>query len=161
MAGESENRRVRSRRTRAANVAGGRPHRHIVRLSEDEETTLTARAEQAGMSLPRLLVESSLGAGSGEAGRAEAVAALLDLDAEIRRTGSNLNQLTRYSHQERELASGIENALVAVARACLSVDATARWVMGKTPAVSAVSVGDDDLVVDDEWPPAVDPYDVG
>lgn len=140
VAGESAKSRARVRRVRAANVAGGRPHRHVVKLSDAEQELLTARAEAVGVSVPRLLVETTLEAGRGEVGRAHAAAALLELDTLIRRLGNNVNQLTRYAHQERELPEGVAAALVAVTRASLSVDATARWVMGLAPAVGESSI---------------------
>ncbi|MCP9625234.1 MobC family plasmid mobilization relaxosome protein [Nocardia otitidiscaviarum] len=165
MAGESRNRRSQAARSRAANVAGGRPHRHVLKLSDTEHAELAAMAEAAGgISIQRLLVETTLERHGGEAGRAAAVRALLDLDTEVRRVGNNLNQLVRYAHQERELPENLDVALRAVTRACLSVDATARWVMGKAPAVSAVSVSEEDLAVEmpdldagGEWADLVDP----
>ncbi|MEU4345444.1 MobC family plasmid mobilization relaxosome protein [Nocardia sp. NPDC023852] len=151
MAGESPSRRAQARRVRAANVPGGRPHRHVVKLSDAEHAELTGRAEEAGMSVPRLLVETTMAGPSTETGRGHAALVLLELDDQIRRIGNNLNQLVRHAHQERELADGLENALRAVTRACLSVDSTARWVMGMAPAVSAVSIAEEDLAVDNEW----------
>ncbi|WP_425296021.1 plasmid mobilization protein [Nocardia cyriacigeorgica] len=152
MAGESTERRARARRERQANVAGGRPHTVKVKLTDAEQSELKSRAEQAGVSVPRLLVESTLESGQVEAGRAHAALQLLELDNQIRRIGANVNQLTRYAHQNREIAEGTVDALHAVVRACLSVDATARWVMGEAPAVTSVSVDvDADLPVRDEW----------
>lgn len=135
MAFESADRRARARRERQSNVAGGRPHTVKVKLSDEEQATLQDRAEAAGMTVPRLLVETTLGGERAESGRAAAVLAVLELDDQVRRTGNNLNQLVRYAHQDRELAEGLGVALAAVTRACLSLDATARWVMGKAPAV--------------------------
>lgn len=151
MAGESPNRRAQVRRVRAANVPGGRPHRCVVKLSDEEHADLTARAAAADMTVPRLLVESTLDAPSAEAGRAQAVMALLELDDQIRRIGNNLNQLVRHAHQQQEIPERLEDALRAVTRACLSVDATARWVRGLAPAVSEVSIAEEDLDVDNEW----------
>ncbi|WP_405140421.1 plasmid mobilization protein [Nocardia sp. NBC_01388] len=163
MAGESPNRRSQVRRSRAANVAGGRPHRHVVKLSDAEDAALKARAEAANVSVPRLLVETTLGEAGAESGRAAAVGAVLELDDQVRRIGANLNQLTRYAHQEKDIPEHLESALRAVTRACLSLDATARWVMGKAPAVSGVSITEEDLAVDmpdldgGEWAVALDP----
>ena len=157
MAGESPNRRAGVRRQRQANVPGGRPHKHIVKLSDVEHDDLTQRAAEAGVSVPRLLVESVQDSGRVEAGRAHAALRLLELDDQIRRVGNNLNQLVRYTHQNRELPEHLEDALRAVVRACLSVDATARWVMGKPPAVTEVSIDPViDLAVDEEWAASVD-----
>ncbi|XOZ88393.1 plasmid mobilization relaxosome protein MobC [Nocardia testacea] len=128
-----------------------------MKLSDAEEVLLAQRAEEAGVSVSRLLVESALGSGQVEAGRAHAAMQLLKLDHQIRRIGANLNQLVRHAHQNREIAEGTEYALHAVIRACLNVDATARWVMGKALAVSEISVDPEvDLAVDEEWAAAVD-----
>lgn len=162
MAGESSNRRASVRRERQANVPGGRPHRHIVKLSDAEHEDLTRRAAEAGVSVPRLLVESARDSGRVEAGRAHAAMRLLELDDQIRRIGANVNQQTRHMHQVRgelapDLVAAHLDALHAVVRACLSVDATARWVMGKPPAVTETSVVvEADLAVSEEWAAAVD-----
>ncbi|MEV6562962.1 hypothetical protein AB0M22_45095 [Nocardia sp. NPDC051756] len=159
MAAESPNRRAHAKRVRAANVAGGRPHRHVVKLSDAEHAELTAQAEAAGVSVPRLLVESASDSNRVEAGRAHAVQRLLELDDQVRGAMNNLNQLTRYAHQNREVAEGTVAALVAATRAALALDATARWVMGLAPAVTevSVSVSAQDLVVDEEWASRIDP----
>jgi len=108
----------------------------VVKLSDEEFEDLTARAAEAGMTVPRLLVETTLGKSVPESGRAGAVAAVLELEGEVRRVGANLNQLTRYSHQDRELAEGIVWAAAAGERACLALDAVARRVVGRAPAVA-------------------------
>ncbi|MEA3532987.1 hypothetical protein U3653_23055 [Nocardia sp. CDC186] len=123
----------------------------MVKLSDAEQAELTARAEAAGMSVPRLLVETTLGGQSTEVGRAHAALRVLELDDQVRGAMNNLNQLVRYSHQNRELAEGIAVAVVAATRASLQLDALARWVMGLAPAVSSVSIAEEDLDVDNEW----------
>lgn len=147
MASESADRRARARRERQPNVAGGRPHRCVVKLSDAEQAELAARAEAASLTVPRLLVETTLGE-MVDVGRSSAVLALLELDEQIRRVGNNVNQLTRYAHQEQGLPEETAAALRAVVRACLAVDATARWVMGKAPAVSAGTIAEAGLADD-------------
>ncbi|WP_433527780.1 plasmid mobilization relaxosome protein MobC (plasmid) [Nocardia pseudovaccinii] len=161
MASESPDRRAQARRERQANVAGGRPHRCVVKLSDDEQAALKVLAEAAEMTVPRLLVETVLADSRADVGRSGAVLAVLELDDQVRRIGNNLNQLVRYAHQERELPEHIGAALQAVTRACLSLDATARWVMGKAPAVplaeDAVVAPPPDLDDDtDSWASMVD-----
>ncbi|MFI9538319.1 plasmid mobilization protein [Nocardia fusca] len=157
MAGASTNRRAELARERQPNVPGGRPHKSIVKLSAAEHAALTARAEAAGMTIPRLLVETVLHETGSETGRAHAALQLLDLENQIRRVGNNLNQLVRYAHQNKEIAEGTDMALRSVIRACLSLDETARWVMGKAPAMSEISVSPEvDLAVDEEWAAAID-----
>ncbi|MGV9752666.1 plasmid mobilization protein [Nocardia farcinica] len=156
MAGESRNQRAGVRRTRQANVPGGRAHRCVVKLSDSEYADLTARAVAAGMTVPRLLVETTLGKATPEAGRAAAALRALEEGEQGRRVLNNLNQLTRYSHQNRELAEGLPLAVAAVVRAALQMDALARWVMGETPAVSPAVIGEDQLAAAQEWAERVD-----
>lgn len=139
MAGGSDDQRARARRRQQANVPGGREHSTLVRMSADEKDALAERAEQAGVSVPRLMVESAL-AESSEPGRAHAVLGLLELDDQLRRIGNNLNQLTRWAHQEQDIPEHLGETLHAVVHACLSVDEVARWVMGKPAAVSGISL---------------------
>ncbi|MCX4099263.1 MobC family plasmid mobilization relaxosome protein [Nocardia sp. alder85J] len=153
MAGEAADRRARARRERQPNVAGGRSTRCVVKLSDAEAATLKARAESAGVTVPRLLVETTLGEQRAEPGRAAAVLAVLELDEQVRRIGNNLNQLARYAHQEQGLPEEIVAALRAVVQTCLTLDETARWVMGKPSAVTAVSLGGGLAV---ELPPDLD-----
>ncbi|MGW4071368.1 plasmid mobilization protein [Nocardia grenadensis] len=128
-----------------------------MKLTDEEHRALTERAETVGMTVPRLLVESALESTQAEAGRAHAALQLLDLEHQIRRVGANLNQLVRYAHQNKEIAEGTDMALRSVVRACLSLDETARWVMGKAPAMSEISVSPEvDLAVDEEWAAAID-----
>jgi hypothetical protein len=137
---------------RQANVPGGRPHKHVVKLSEREHDELRQRADAAGVSIPRLLVESALSTDGTVSDRAHTALRLLELDDRIRRIGADLNQLTRAADQDSEIAAGTQAALRAVVRACLSVDATARWVMGMTAAVSEISIDAAvDLAVDEKW----------
>jgi hypothetical protein len=157
MAGASANRRAGARRERQANVAGGREHSTLVRMSAEEKTALKQRAAEAGVSVPRLMVESALSASSPETGRAHAALQLMELEHQLRRVGNNLNQLVRHAHQNSEIAEGTDMALRSVVRACLSIDETARWVMGKAPAMSEISVTPEvDLAVDEAWAAAVD-----
>ncbi len=158
MAGESPDLRARARRARQANVAGGRTRRCVVKLTDAEHEDLTAMAEAVGMTVPRLLVESTLEREGADV--REALLAFADLDTELRRVGNNLNQLTRYSHQDKDLAEGLEFALGAVVRVCLQLDEAARAMVGKGPAVTELSLPEVDRTVEaggTGWADAVDP----
>lgn len=164
MAGESPDFRARARRARQANVAGGRTRRCVVKLTDAEHEDLTAMASAVGMTVPRLLVESTLEREGVEGGAVaavrEALLAFADLDVELRRVGNNLNQLTRYSHQDKDFAEGLEFALGAVVRVCLHLDEAARAMVGKGPAVTELSLPEVDRPVEDGgigWADAVDP----
>lgn len=161
MAGESGSTAAQARRVRAANVAGGRPHTVKVKLSDEERAALEELAGAADVTIQRLLVETTLGEQGAESGRAAAVLAVLELDDQVRRVGNNLNQLVRYMHQERELAEDLGAALAAVTRASLSLDALARWVMGKAPAVPLEAAPEVELPPDadgdvDSWATRLD-----
>ena len=159
MAGESSNGRARARRARAANVAGGRSNRCVVMLSDSEYADLKGRAAEAGMSVQRLLVETTLGktvAGSSGPDRTAAVLQVLDLDEQIRREGNNLNQLVKYSHQDKRLVEGVPLAVAAGVRTSLTVVALARWVMGMAPAVSPSVIAEERLEAAEDWAARVD-----
>ncbi len=128
----------------------------MVKLTPEEDAVLSARAEEVGVTVARLMVETTLAGDQVESGRAYAALRLLDLEDQIRRIGTNVNQQTRHLHQVRgdlaeDLVLAHADALRAVTRACLSVDATARWVMGKTPAVDPGVVDVEDLAVNGRW----------
>jgi hypothetical protein len=103
-----------SRRTR---VSGGRKHRVVVRLTEDEYERIAARAAEIKQTVPSYLALTGL--------RPEGVAAsdikaaLINLHA-IRRVNSgianNLNQLTAKLHATGELDAGLQAAVQAAAR---------------------------------------------
>ncbi|GGL44105.1 plasmid mobilization relaxosome protein MobC [Nocardia jinanensis] len=128
-------------------------------LTEAEYAEFTDAAAKAGVSVPRLLVESAKSEGQVEAGRAHAVMGLLEVDEQVRRERNNLNQLTRYAHQHKdapafpeELVARLLDALHASTRASLGLESAARWVMGLNPATTATSVDvDEDLALGSEW----------
>lgn len=87
-------RRDRARR-RQANIPGGRPFEHKVRVSEAEEAVLVRLASAAHLSVPRLLVESAL-ASDGPMRADQARDMLTELFALQRLMGAmarNLNQV--------------------------------------------------------------------
>lgn len=159
MAGESRSRRASAKRMRQSNVDGGRPHRIKVSLTDAEYAEFTDAATKAGMTLPRLLVESAKSEGRVEAGRAHAVMGLLEVDEQVRRERNNLNQLVRYTHQHKdapafpeELVARLLDALYASTRASIGLETAARWVMGLGPATTDTSIDvDEDLALSSEW----------
>ncbi|MEV4182470.1 hypothetical protein AB0J28_13635 [Streptosporangium canum] len=66
---------VRQRRQR-----GGRPHKHSVRMSEAEQAVVEARAAQAGVSVPRFLVEAGLAGDAATGSQLRANAAELGVE---------------------------------------------------------------------------------
>lgn len=88
---------------RRRRVLGGRQHRHVVRVTPEEEGALLARALRYRVSVPKLLVDSAL-AGGAEAAASNASqrdAVLVELFAVHRLLGAlsnNVNQMARVAN---------------------------------------------------------------
>lgn len=103
-------------------VPGGRPVQVLVKLSEDEASTIEQRAEAAGMTPASFLAVCGLAdfediAGAQTAGlawRNAAAAELLAVVRQARGIATNLNQLTAYTHSEKRLDDDISRAVVEV-----------------------------------------------
>lgn len=103
------------RRTR---LEGGRNRAVLVRVSDEEHERLAALAGDAGVSVPRLLVEAALGAGGPTpAERRAQFAALLAARRQLAGMATNLNQLARWANTEARWPAGAEPAAAAVERA--------------------------------------------
>lgn len=106
------------RSVRQRRLPGGRKNKVTVRLSDDEMTAIEDRADVAGISVPRLLVESAL---AGDARTASERRALINELLGARRlvaaVGNNLNQLTRHANATGELPPELSATLHAAARA--------------------------------------------
>lgn len=90
------------RRRRRANVEGGRPYKHEVKVSPEEEAGLLLRANAQSVTIPRLLVESALAERAGEAAteRREQLAELFRLHRMLAALGNNLNQIARAANAD-------------------------------------------------------------
>ncbi|WP_344750184.1 MobC family plasmid mobilization relaxosome protein [Kribbella solani] len=89
-------------RRRRANVPGGRSTVRVdVKLSPEEAAVLRARAAEQQVSLPRLLVESTLAA-SGETPtqRRDAMAKLFALQRTLGGIANNVNQLAKHANTD-------------------------------------------------------------
>lgn len=127
--GAVPSRRILARRRRA-NVAGGRTFRaHQVKVTADEEARLVVLAERARVSVPRLLLESTLeGAGVGE--RSQVLAELFRLHREVSGIAINVNQLAAKANATDEFP-GEARALRGELRAvCARIDETLALVAG-------------------------------
>lgn len=134
--GEEGKPRARAlRRRRRANVVGGRTHKHEVWVSAEEELALLGRANVAGVSVPRLLVESALADRSEDAGLgAGRMAALTDLFALTRLVAAmsrNVNQLAKVANATGELPAETEATLAAIRRTVGRLDDLAETVAGR------------------------------
>lgn len=97
---DDANRRLFGRR-RQANISGGRPKSYQVKATEAEHARLVRRAEEQGVTVPRLLLESALTQG------AETMTERRQLGfelSEVRRLLANLtnnaNQVARFANTE-------------------------------------------------------------
>ncbi|PZT97269.1 MAG: plasmid mobilization relaxosome protein MobC [Gordonia sp. (in: high G+C Gram-positive bacteria)] len=118
---ESENTHRAFGRRRRRNHPGGRDERIVLKVSPAEDSELRARAEDAGMTVQRLLVTGALSPATAvPVNHAEKVAAWKDV-TEIRNLLSgiavNMNQIARHANSEREVPADFEAAVDAVARA--------------------------------------------
>ena len=103
------------RRARLRNIPGGRPRQVIVRLSDDEHATLERRAQTAGVSLQRYLVEAGLSGHAGDgAARRSAERELMQARGVLRAAGNNLNQLTKWANANHAVPAQIESVLAVV-----------------------------------------------
>lgn len=99
-------------RRRRANVAGGRKHRHAVLVTPEEEAQLLRLAEEQGVTVPRLLVESALAPhGQTHAAREDALRRVFAMQRTLTGAATNINQLARLGNAQQRLPVGTAEAL--------------------------------------------------
>lgn len=101
-------------RKRQSNVPGGRTLRRVVKLSVAQDAALRVHATELGVSVPRLLVESTLSSFSGETlkERRDLLTALFTLQRGLAAAGNNINQIARAANATGEIAPEISASLV-------------------------------------------------
>jgi len=112
---EHEPDRRRRQLKRAGSVRGVR---HVVRVDGDQEARLQARADERGITVARLLVESALAGGADAA--AVKAATMADLFMVVRllgQVGNNVNQLARVANATGRLPPEVPAAAAALTRA--------------------------------------------
>jgi hypothetical protein len=128
------------RAARQRRQPGGRPHKHTVKLSEQEQLLIEARAVVAGVTVPRLLVESAL---AGDAQTASERRALLAEFFGARRllaaVSNNVNQLAAAANSTGEVPVELHATLHAVARVTARLDAAVTELTGVPPVNPAPS----------------------
>jgi Bacterial mobilisation protein (MobC) len=129
MSGDSEVARPSGGRRRRANVAGGMPVRHEVKMTVEEEARLVVLAKKQGVTVPRLLVESALGGG------VETVTQRHQLLTEfyaarrlLAAVSNNLNQLTKVANATGEIHAEAVPAIRKIAEVVARVDQLAEEV---------------------------------
>ena len=123
MSGESGGGRLFARRRRA-NVAGGRQHRHEVKVTPEEEAILLQLAEAQRVTVPRLLVEAALSAPTGESPseRRNAIAELFAVHRLLAAISNNVNQMARVTNATGKVHTEMVETLRAVRRTAERID---------------------------------------
>lgn len=104
-------------RRRRANVAGGRQHRHVVKVTPEEELRLLVLAGEHDVSVPRLLVESALAQrGETSVQRRAVIAELFATRRLLAAVSNNLNQVAKHANAGSEFPEDAAAALAAVRR---------------------------------------------
>lgn len=95
--------------------AGGRDRRLNLRLSMEEYEQLTALASDAGVSVPRFLVESAMADGVKPSQRRAWIASFLAARHQVSGAANNLNQLARWANTHEAYPPGADRAAEALA----------------------------------------------
>ena len=108
----SEDKAVRQRR-----VEGGRQHRWTVRASDEDAEVLKAKADSAGLSVPRFLVECAVGSeGLTAPERKARLIALRALKRQLSGACNNLNQIARVVNSGAGLPESLDDVLADLER---------------------------------------------
>ncbi|SFK99736.1 hypothetical protein SAMN05216275_1469 [Streptosporangium canum] len=134
---------------------GGRPHKHSIRMSDAEQAVIEARAGQAGVSVPRFLVEAGLAGDAATASQLRANAAeLLAARRLVAAAGVTLNQLAEVASATGAVPASLEATMAATLRLLERLDAAAAVYgefglpFGRRAADSSQDSGDPGLDVD-------------
>ncbi|MDA3145775.1 plasmid mobilization relaxosome protein MobC [Leucobacter sp. UCMA 4100] len=105
-------------RRRRANVEGGRLHRHVVKVSPEEEGALLLRANAKGTTVARYLVESALADSTGDTvtDRQHHIADLFVIHRGLSQLGNNLNQIARQTNAAKDLPVELRGPLLELLR---------------------------------------------
>lgn len=112
---------------RRRRVMGGRRHRHVVRVTPEEEAQLLGLALRRRVSVPKLLVESAL-AGSSEAAAANATTRtvlfteLFGVHRLLASIANNVNQIARVANATGGVPPEASEVLAAVRRVADRID---------------------------------------
>ncbi|MEZ5087727.1 MAG: MobC family plasmid mobilization relaxosome protein [Tessaracoccus sp.] len=114
--------------TRRRRVEGGRHHRHVVRVTPEEEAQLLTLALRYRVSVPKLLVDSALAGGSEAAAenasvRSALVAELFGMHRLLANIANNVNQMTKAVNATGNLPPQTADVLAAVRRTAERIDA--------------------------------------
>ena len=110
-------------RRRRANFSGGRSRRHVVYVAPAEGDLLAQLAEQQGVTVPRLLVESAL-AGDREtaSARRDAIVELFAVRRLLAAVSNNVNQVARHANATEDFPDEAAAVLTSVRRLVTRID---------------------------------------
>ena len=110
MSEETEGRAPGRAAARRRRVEGGRHHRHVVRVTPEEEAQLLALALRYRVSVPKLLVRQAL------------ITELFGLHRLLANVANNVNQMTKALHGTGELPPQTGEVLAAARRTADRID---------------------------------------
>lgn len=127
MSEDTEGREPGRSAARRRRVEGGRHHRHVVRVTPEEEAQLLALALRYRVSVPKLLVDSALAGGSEAAAsnasvRHALITELFGLHRLLANVANNVNQMTKALHATGELPPQTGEVLAAARRTAEKID---------------------------------------
>lgn len=128
MSEETEPESTARRTARRRRVAGGRRHRHVVRVTPEEEGELARLAARYHVSVPKLLVDSALAGGAQAAAtnasaREQALVELFGAHRLLATIANNVNQLARVGNATKQVPAETDATLAAARRAAEKIDA--------------------------------------
>lgn len=117
-----------ARQKRRRRVEGGRHHRHVVRVTPEEEGQLLALALQYRVSVPKLLVDSALAGGAAAAAanaavRHEVIAQMFATHRLLAGIANNVNQMARATNATGEVQDAMVVTLAKVREVADRIDA--------------------------------------
>ena len=112
-------------------VQGGRNKKSTYRVSVAEEAALKVRAQQYGISVARLVVESALSKqGESHSDRVALVQEMAQIRTLLSRVSSNINQIARHANTTGEFPDDAAAALAAMRQLMVRIDEAVRGVAG-------------------------------
>jgi hypothetical protein len=118
---------ARTKPVRMRRSPGGRHRQLGVRLTEEEERLIRNRAEEAGLSAQRLLVEAALsGSAQSAAARRHAAVEVRAARVILKGVANNLKQLAKWANANDVLPANLDRLMSDLARAVQAVEQTVR-----------------------------------
>ena len=108
-------------RMRQANQPGGRAVRRVLRLTEVENAELSIAAQRENRTVQRYVVEAGIARARGvdpQAAR-ETITALFQVEHQLTKVGTNINQLARHANATGEVLHAELREELAELRRCL------------------------------------------